>query len=109
MSTADNPDSTDTDPVDARVVPDLPRVPAPSELLPEAGAPSAAEVTGYTGAGVPTFDHIRDKIDRRAATALGAQELAEALAPEPDPAHDLRARQRAAKDKLEQIRRSMRH
>ena len=33
--------------------------------------------TGYTDAGVPTLDGVRDKIETRYGTALGATELAE--------------------------------
>jgi phage shock protein A len=86
------------DPVDAETVPV-----SGTEVPP---APSLAQVTGYTETGIPTFDHIRDKIERRAATAAGARELAETL--DPEPADPLAEREKAAKARLEQIRRSMR-
>ena len=61
----------------------------------------------YTADGVPTFDFVRDRIERRAATADGAEEL-DAATPE---AHDLAqqeaAREEAARAKLEEIRRSL--
>lgn len=62
----------------------------------------------YTESGVPSFDFVRDRIENRYATALGSTELAgetpEAAAFE----EKLADRDRAAKDKLEEIRRSMR-
>lgn len=61
----------------------------------------------YTADGVPTFDYVRDRISRRAATADGADEL-DAATPE---AHDLAQREaeraEAARAKLEEIRRSL--
>ncbi|MEJ2869454.1 hypothetical protein WCD74_16880 [Actinomycetospora sp. OC33-EN08] len=61
----------------------------------------------YTADGVPTFDFVRDRIERRAATADGAEEL-DAATPE---AHDLAQqeadREAAARAKLEEIRRSL--
>jgi phage shock protein A len=59
----------------------------------------------YTDSGVPTFDYVRDRIENRVATAEGAKELAG------EPAsidEQLAERDRAAREKLAQIRRSMR-
>lgn len=68
---------------------------------------STEAITGYTEDGSPTFDHIRDKIEQRAATAIGAEELAE-MTPE---AHEARKafddREEAARKKLDEIRKSM--
>ncbi|MFT3661323.1 MAG: hypothetical protein QM809_07955 [Gordonia sp. (in: high G+C Gram-positive bacteria)] len=72
-------------------------------------APSPAEATGYTEDGRPTLDHVRDKIEKRTATALGSEELA-GLIPEAVAARDaFDERQEAAKSRLEEIRRSMRN
>ncbi|QZA09570.1 hypothetical protein K3U94_10275 [Mycolicibacter heraklionensis] len=64
--------------------------------------------TGYDGSGVPTFESVRDKIERRFETSIGAQEL-DAETPEGRTVEkQFEDRQRAAADRLEQIRKSMR-
>ena len=48
------------------------------ESKPEPAAPPPAappEDTGYTASGVPTFDSVREKIETRYGTAIGAAEL----------------------------------
>ena len=73
-----------------------------------APAPVAPAETGYTPDGVPTFDYAREKIETRYGTAIGAAELA-AETPEGRTVEEqYEARQRAAAEKLEQIRASMR-
>jgi len=63
--------------------------------------------TGYTPGGVPTFDSVREKIETRYGTAIGAAELA-AETPEGRTVEEqYDARQRAAAERLEQIRASM--
>ena len=75
---------------------------------PVSPAPSYADVTGYTEDGRPTLDHVRDKIEKRAATAVGSEELA-GLIPEVVEAQEaFDKRQEAAKAKLEEVRKSMR-
>lgn len=64
--------------------------------------------TGYTAAGVPTFDGVREKIETRYGTALGATELAGETTQGRAAAQSYEARQHAAADKLEEIRTSMR-
>lgn len=71
-------------------------------------APSYAEVTGYTEDGRPTLDHVRDKIAKRAATAVGSEELAGMLPEVVQAQEAFDKRQDAAKAKLEEIRKSMR-
>ena len=82
------------EPIDAELVDDGPPAPAP---------------TGdYNEAGVPSFDYVRDRIEHRTATSIGAQELADAT-PEGQAVEDqFEARERAGKDKLAEIRRQMR-
>lgn len=79
-------------------------VPAPTA----APSPTAAPVdTGYTASGVPTFESVREKIETRYGTALGSAEL-DAETPEGRSVEEqYEARQRAAHDKLEEIRASM--
>jgi phage shock protein A len=63
--------------------------------------------TGYTEAGVPTFESVREKIETRYGTAIGAAEL-DADTPEGRTVEEMYdARQRAAADRLAQIRESM--
>ncbi|WP_327084758.1 hypothetical protein [Mycolicibacterium iranicum] len=63
--------------------------------------------TGYTPDGVPTFDSVREKIENRYATSIGSAEL-DAETPEGRTiAEQYDARQRAAAERLAQIRESM--
>jgi len=71
-------------------------------------APAAPVETGYTPAGVPTFESVREKIETRYGTAIGAAEL-DAETPEGRTVEEqYDARQRAAAERLAQIRESMR-
>ncbi len=64
--------------------------------------------TGYDNAGVPTFESVREKIESRYATSIGASEL-DAETPEGQAVEEqYEERQRAAVEKLAQIRESMR-
>lgn len=69
--------------------------------------PARPEDTGYTESGVPTLEGVRDKIESRYGTALGSTELAEATPEARGAAERFEARQRAAAEKLEQIRADM--
>lgn len=63
---------------------------------------------GFDDSGVPTFDAVREKIETRYQTSVGAQEL-DAETPEGRSVEkQYEDRQRAAADRLEQIRASMR-
>ena len=63
--------------------------------------------TGYTPSGVPTFDSVREKIETRYGTAIGATELG-AESPEGRTVEEqYDARQRAAAERLAEIRKSM--
>jgi phage shock protein A len=75
---------------------------------PPPAAPVQPEDTGYTPSGVPTFDSVREKIETRYGTAIGSSELA-AETPEGRTVEEqYDARQRAAAERLEEIRKSMR-
>ena len=88
-----DPKPVDAEPVDAEIVP------------PETPGPPSPD---YDERGVPSLDYVRDKIEGRYATSLGSTELAEDT-PE---AHSLEVqeaeRERAAKAKLDEIRRTLR-
>jgi phage shock protein A len=79
-------------------VPDEPETPA--------GQPDLDP--GYSSSGVPTFESVREKIESRYETSIGSAEL-DAETPEGRDVEDqYEDRQRAAADRLAQIRESMR-
>ncbi|HLU60398.1 MAG TPA: hypothetical protein VKZ81_33485 [Pseudonocardia sp.] len=85
------------EPIEAEVVDEpRPQVPPPAP-----GAPD------YDEHGVPTFDHLRDKIESRYATSLGAAELAESTAAGRSVEEQEAERAAKAKAKLEELRRSL--
>lgn len=61
----------------------------------------------YSESGVPTFDFVRDKIENRIATSIGARELAEESPQGQQVDEMMRKRDEAAKKKLAEIRKSM--
>ena len=78
----------------------------PDEPETPAGQPDVDP--GYSSSGVPTFESVRDKIEGRYETSIGSAEL-DADTPEGRDVEDqYEARQRAAADRLAQIRESMR-
>ena len=88
--------------------PESTAAPAPE---PAEAAPSPVPVepvdTGYSPGGVPTFESVREKIETRYGTAIGASELA-AETPEGRTLEEqYDARQRAAAERLAEIRKSM--
>lgn len=70
--------------------------------------PVTAAESGYTPGGVPTFDAVREKIETRYGTAVGSSELASETAEGRHVEEQYEARQRAALERLEEIRASMR-
>ena len=90
------------DVVDGEIVDDNPAaalaVPAPSLPDPD-----------YTEGGVPSFDFVRDKIENRYTTSLGSAELAGLGTENTAEALDKKIadREQAAKDRLAEIRRSL--
>jgi phage shock protein A len=70
--------------------------------------PDEPDDPGYTTSGVPTFDSVREKIEGRYETSLGAAEL-DAESPESQSMDEqYEARQRAAAERLAHIRQTMR-
>ncbi|OBA71866.1 hypothetical protein A5641_09890 [Mycobacterium sp. 1554424.7] len=63
---------------------------------------------GYDSAGVPTFESVREKIESRYATAEGGAELDADTAEGRAVEEQYEDRQRAAAERLAQIRESMR-
>ena len=82
------------------------RAPEPGPA--DVAVPGSTPVGDYDDAGVPTFEHVRDKIEGRYATALGSTELAEESEAGRSIAQQEADRDAAARERLEQIRRSVR-
>ena len=70
-------------------------------------APVPAPAFDYTDAGVPTLGYLQDKIERRYGNALGGTELAGATAEAQSAAKAQEEREKAAADRLAEIRRSL--
>ena len=79
------------------------------EIVGTGPAPAVPE-PDYSEGGVPSFDFVRDKIENRYNTSLGATELAGLGTEHTAEALDkqIADRDQAAKDRLAEIRRSMR-
>lgn len=62
----------------------------------------------YSEEGVPNFDYVRSRIEEKSATADGSVELAKETPEGATVEQQMAERDRAGRDKLEEIRRSMR-
>ena len=82
--------------IDAEIVDPSSPVVTPTPISPD-----------YTDAGVPTFTHVRDKIEKRIGRAIGSEELAHESAAGRSVQEQWDAREKAAKERLEQIRKSL--
>lgn len=81
----------------------------PDEPTSSAAESAETEVDAdYTTSGVPTFESVRDKIEKRYETSIGAAELDAESREGRDLEEQYQARQRAAAERLAQIRESMR-
>ncbi len=85
----------------------IPAAGSTASSLPPVPAPNLD--TGYTDAGVPTLEGVREKIETRYGTALGATELAGETPEVRTAAEHYEAQHKAAAEKLEEIRASMRN
>lgn len=79
----------------------------PAVAPPPVVAPPATPVVEYTDAGVPTFENVRDKVERRAGTAIGGQELAAETPAGRSAAQQWAERERAGHERLARIRAEM--
>lgn len=81
--------------------------PVEAEIVADPVPPPPTPAPDYDEHGVPSLDHLRDKIEGRYATSLGAAELAG----DTDAGRSLEEqeaeRAAAAKAKLEELRRSL--
>ncbi|MBB2993438.1 phage shock protein A [Mycolicibacterium iranicum] len=69
--------------------------------------PTSAPESGYSSDGVPTFESVREKIETRYTTSIGSAELASETTEGRTIEQQYDARQRAAAERLAQIRESM--
>jgi hypothetical protein len=100
------PEAPDAAVLDAEIVETDARPDTPPD--PSHAGEAATAIPDYDEHGVPGFDYVRDKIEQRYATAIGTTELT-ADTPEARTVEDqLAERERAARARLEEIRRSMR-
>ena len=81
--------------------------PVPGVTSPESG-PGGTPAGDYDEAGVPTFDHVRDKIEGRFARASGLTELADDTPQVRSLEEQQAEREKTARERLEEIRRSLR-
>ena len=79
----------------------------PAETTPAMAAPTEPVDTGYTQGGVPTFESVREKIETRYGTSIGAAELDAESQQGRTVEEQYDARQRAAAERLAEIRKSM--
>ena len=87
--------------------PQSPGPPEPADAAgPDAPGPDGAGAADYDD-GVPTFDFVRDRIESRYATALGTTELAEESAVGRSLTQQQEDRDKAARERLAEIRRSL--
>ncbi|WP_369633843.1 hypothetical protein [Nocardia sp. JMUB6875] len=75
--------------------------------VPPAGMPSAPGLGGYTNSGVPTFESVRDKVEQRYGTSQGMGELDRQTPVGRSVEEQWDARAKAARERLDQIRKSM--
>jgi phage shock protein A len=63
--------------------------------------------SGYDEDGRPSFDYVRDRIEGRVATSVGATELADETPQAKSLQEQLDEHEKAAKEKLDKIRESL--
>jgi phage shock protein A len=63
--------------------------------------------SGFENSGVPTFESVREKIEKRYETSVGAAELDSETPEGPSVEEQYEARERAAAERLARIRESM--
>ena len=85
----------------------VPQEPIDAEIVPPAPAPELPR-PDYDERGVPSLDYVRDKIEGRYATSVGGTELAQESAEGRSLEQQEAERDRAAKAKLDEIRRTLR-
>jgi phage shock protein A len=103
-----SPDYEPGEGIEGEVVEEASAVALPEPTVPTAPVTSNALAVDYTDDGVPTFDYVRDQIEGRLATSVGAAELVADTPRAASVDEEFAAREQAGRDRLEQIRRAMR-
>ncbi|MET7772824.1 hypothetical protein [Nocardia sp. NPDC005366] len=83
-------------------------IPVPAVPFPPTDSPGAPTIGGYSTSGVPTFDSVRDKVEQRFGTAQGMGELDRQTPAGRSADEQFQAREKAARERLDQIRKSVR-
>ncbi len=73
----------------------------------DAGFSHQESPTGFTDQGVPTWDSVRERVETRAGTAVGAEELDHGTPASRSLDEQWNEREAAGRNKLDEIRRSM--
>lgn len=100
-STPTPPEPDGSEPVEAELVP------TPAATGPTGAPVPALPAPDYDRHGVPSLDYVRDKIEGRYATSLGAAELVDDTAAARTVEQQEADRADKARAKLEEIRRSL--
>lgn len=82
-------------------------IPVPSVPSTPPGMPDTSLTGGYSSSGVPTFDSVRDKVERRFGTAQGMDELDRQTPAGRGVEEQFQAREKAARERLDRIRESL--
>ncbi|MFB8281498.1 hypothetical protein [Nocardia colli] len=80
----------------------------PAVPVPPTGIPAPTETGGYSPSGVPTWGSVRDKVEQRFGTAQGMGELDQQTPAGRSVDEQWDAREQAARERLDQIRKSLR-
>ncbi len=94
--------------VDAEIVDDPVGPVGVGVTEPGLAAPGTLPGPTWTEGGVPTWDGVRERVEGRSGTAMGAAEWDAESAAERTEAEKFAERERAGKARLEEIRKSMR-
>ncbi|WP_174567783.1 PspA/IM30 family protein [Nocardia altamirensis] len=81
--------------------------PVPAVPVPPTGIPAPTETAGYSPSGVPTWGSVRDKVEQRFGTAQGMGELDKQTPAGRSVDEQWDAREKAARERLDRIRKSM--
>ncbi|TLG13429.1 hypothetical protein FEK35_09745 [Nocardia cyriacigeorgica] len=102
------PTVIDADYESAQVAPVSGQVGDVSAVPPVPGSLGGVATAGYSSGGVPTFESVRDKVEQRYGTAQGMSELDRQTPAGRSADEQWQAREEAARERLEQIRKSLR-
>ncbi|MGK8524727.1 hypothetical protein ACRS6B_25690 [Nocardia asteroides] len=80
----------------------------PAVPVPPPGMPVSGTSGGYSDSGAPTFESVRDKVEQRYGTAQGMGELDRQTPAGRGVDEQWQAREKAARERLDRIRKSLR-